>query len=283
MLFPVNRNLKRDVSIAATASVVDLNASSYNYINFKFHHFRFLSKDDPTVSTSLYLDNLFSEIKNEIADEKSVNKKSLTLAVVKRILENKEAKQQMMVLFEKGQTAANKEQIKQFLDQVNILLNASTEAVQIIQEPMAQPEQNISPQEITQPEEIDQSEPNNQPELIAGNKNHIHFAKVYARTYIIATHIYLEINNNELHYKELIWDIPALKEFIIEKFKAPTIAGTIDDMKGFSYKEILSGKNNSNVQGQLKSQIKQISKNPAIFGADVSAFAEHILKDNSSF
>jgi len=95
------------------------NPSLYNYINFKFHHFQFCSKDDPTVTAPLYLNNLADEIKNEVAEQKSVNKKSLTLAVVKRILENKEAKQQMILLFEKKPTAI-KEEIKQFLDQVNL-------------------------------------------------------------------------------------------------------------------------------------------------------------------
>jgi hypothetical protein len=47
------------------------------------------------------MDNLCREIKNEIAEQKSVNKKSLTSAVIKRILENKGAKHQMILLFEK--------------------------------------------------------------------------------------------------------------------------------------------------------------------------------------
>lgn len=100
------------------------------------------------------------------------------------------------------------------------------------------------------------------------------------RTYLIATHIYLEINYNEFHYETLIRDITALKEFITAKFGAQKISGRIGDMKNFSYKKILSGKNNEGVKGQLKPQLKQIAVNPSIFGKDVSAFAEKILKEH---
>lgn len=221
------------------------------------------------------------EIKNEIAEQKSVNKKSLTLAVVKRILENKEAKQQMILLFEKKPTAI-KEEIKQFLDQVNLQLNPSVSPEQVLQETNAQPKQVFQPEETTQPELITQAEPIAHPEQITFKEERVHFAKLYARTYVVAAHIYLEINNNEPHYDALIRDLPALKEFITAKFKVSKIGGTIDDMKDFSYKVILSGKNNGNAKGQLKPVFIQIVKNPAIFGADVSAFAENVLKDNST-
>lgn len=39
------------------------------------------------------------------------------------------------------------------------------------------------------------------------------------RTYVIATQMYLELNNNELHYETLIRDTTALKEFITTRFK----------------------------------------------------------------
>jgi hypothetical protein len=68
-----------------------------------------------------------------------------------------------------------------------------------------------------------------------------------------------------------------LKEFITIKFKAYKISGRIADMKSFSYKKILSVKNNEGAKGQLKPQLKQIANNPALFGNDVSAFAENIL------
>lgn len=260
---------------AVLGLLYDFHPSPYNYIKFKYYHFYFCKKDDPTITASLYLDNLAGEIKNYIAKEASVNKKTLTIAVIKKILENKEAKLQMILLFNKKQTAVNKEEIKQFLNQVNLLLNPSTEPELIIQDPIDQSEQN------TQPEPIAQSEQNTQPELIADKEEHIHFAKLYARTYLIAAHIYLEINNNESHYEALIQDIPGLKKFISAKFKIPKIAGTIDDMRGYSYKTTLSGRHNNIAKGQLKPLFNQIVQNPAIFGADVSAFAANVLKSIS--
>lgn len=220
----------------------DFNPSPYNYIKFKWFHFLFCKKDDPTITAALYLDNLTDEVKNEIAKLVSVNKKSLTLSVVKKILENKEAKQQMVVLFGKKNTVLNNEEIKHFLNNVSPLIhNSSTE--QESEEPVA-------------------------------------IADFPVRTYVIATHIFFEINNNELHYETLIRDTTALKEFIATKFKANKIAGRIVDMKSFSYKKILSGKNNEGAKGQLKPQLKQIAYNPTLFGNDVSAFAENILKEH---
>ena len=104
-------------------------------------------------------------------------------------------------------------------------------------------------------------------------------AELPVRTYVIATHIYLELNHNELHYETLIRDTNALKEFITIKFNAGKLSARIADMKNFSYKKILAGKNNDGAKGQLKPQLKQIVSNPLIFGKDISAFAEKILKD----
>jgi hypothetical protein len=230
----------------------NFNPSLYNYINFKFYHFQFCSKEDSTITASLYLDNLSWEIKNEIPVQKSVNKKSLTLAVIERILKNQEAKQQMILLFEKKHNAINKEEIKQFFNQVNILLT-----------PSVQPEQLTQPEQITNREKI------------------LPITDFPVRTYVIATHMYLELNNNELHYETLIRDTTALKEFITAKFKAYKISGRIADMKSFSYKKILQSKSAASAKGQLIPQIKQISVNPEIFGKDVSAFAESILKEHS--
>ena len=242
----------------AASYLYNFNPSLYNYINFKFYHFQFCSKEDSTITASLYLDNLVGEIKNEIAVQKSVNKKSLTLAVIKRILENKEAKQQMISLFEKKHNVVNKEEIKQFLNQVNPLINAPNQ-----------------PELINQPESIAQSE------QISDKDETVAISDFPVRTYVIATHMYLELNNNELHYETLIRDTTALKEFITAKFKANKIPARIADMKSFSYKKILSAKNNSSAIGQLKPQIEQIAFNPTIFGEDVSAYAESVLKSIS--
>lgn len=242
----------------ALSYLYSFNPSLHNYISFKFYHFQFCSKDDPTITACLYLDNLFGEIKNEIAEQKLVNKKSLTLGVIKRVLENDEAKQQMILLFEKKHNVVNKEEIKQFLNQVNSLLNSPT-----------------------QPEQVNQPEPIAQLEQIKDEAGAI-AADFPVRTYVIATHMYLELNNNELHYETLIRDTTALKEFITAKFKVSRIAGRIADMKNFSYKKILQSKSAGSAKGQLIPQIKQIAGNPQIFGKDVSAFAENILQEHSS-
>jgi len=68
----------------------------YNYIKFKWYRFYFCKKDDPTITASLYLDNLTYEIKHDIAEQKAVNKKFLTLAVIKKILENEQSKQELL-------------------------------------------------------------------------------------------------------------------------------------------------------------------------------------------
>lgn len=152
----------------------------------------------------------------------------------------------MVALLEKQPTAINDE-IKQFLDTVSSLIH------------------NLpgEKEQCTVKEEI-------QPVGV-----------LPTRAYVIATHMYLEINNNELHYETLIRDTTALKDFIIARFKASKIAGRIADMKNFSYKKILSGKNNTSAKGQLMPQIEQIAGNPEVFGADVSAFAGNILEEHA--
>jgi hypothetical protein len=222
----------------------DINPSPYNYIKSRWYHFHFCKKEDPTITASLYLDNLASEINHEISKQTSVNKKSLTLSVIKKILENKNAKQDLVQLFEKKRTAIN-EETKKYLDRMAAL----------IQDPLHNDE---FAKHIEEPGTA---------------------AELPVRTYVIATHIYLELNHNELHYETLIRDTAALKEFITAKFNAGKLSARIADMKSFSYKKILAGKNNDGARGQLKPQLKQIVTNPTIFGKQVSAFAQKILKD----
>ena len=119
-----------------------------------------------------------------------------------------------------------------------------------------------------------------QDEIIEDNREPIGSSELPVRTYVIATHIYLELNHNELHYETLICDTTALKEFITAKFKAGKLSARIANMKNFSYKKILAGKNNDGAKGQLKPQLKQIINHPLIFGQDIAAFAEKILKDS---
>lgn len=226
---------------AVQGFLYDLSPSPYNFIKFKWYHFHFCKKDDPTIIASLYLDNLADEVKNEIPKQRSVNKKSLTLAVIKKMLENKEVKKELTNLFENKHPDLN-QAIKIFLNDVSSTLH-----------------------DLTLEDQIQDKE-----EIVATTDFPV-------RTYLIATHIYLEINHNEFHYETLIRDITALKEFITSKFGAQKISGRIGDMKNFSYKKILSGKNNEGVKGQLKPQLKQIALNASVFGKEVSAFAENVL------
>jgi hypothetical protein len=222
----------------------DFNPTPYNYIKSRWSHFHFCKKEDPTITSSLYLDNLAGEVNHEISKQTSVNKKSLTLSVVKKILENKKAKQDLVTLFEKKHIGTN-EEIKEFLDKIAPLIRDSF----------------------------------NKDEPPSDNEETSSAAELPVRTYVIATHIYLELNHNELHYETLIRDTTALKEFITAKFKTGKLSARIADMKSFSYKKILAGKNNDGARGQLKPQLKQIVATPAIFGKEVSLFAENILKD----
>jgi hypothetical protein len=154
----------------------------------------------------------------------------------------------MILLFEKKVASIKNDEIKQFLHEVSLL---------------------------TYNPPINSQEPPANAEPLAA-------ADFPVRTYVIATHMYLEIHHNELHYETLIRDTTALKEFISAKFKANRIAGRIADMKSFSYKKILASKNNGSAIGQLKPQIEQIVLNPAIFGEEVSAFAANVLKNISA-
>jgi exoribonuclease R len=100
----------------------DFHPSPLNYIKSKWYHFHFCKKDDPTITAALYLDNLANELKHELVKQISVIKKSLTLAVIKKILENKESKQKAIVLFERKEADLNKE-IKMFLENIASLIH----------------------------------------------------------------------------------------------------------------------------------------------------------------
>jgi hypothetical protein len=222
----------------------DINPSHFNYIRSRWYHFHFCKNEDPTITASVYLDNLAGEVNHELSKQTSVNKKSLILSVIKKVLANKNARQLLVELFENKETSLS-EGIKQYLDRISDLTQDSFE----------------------------------QDEIIKENREHIGSSELPVRTYVIATHIYLELNHNELHYETLIRNTTDLKEFITAKFKAGKLSARIADMKDFSYKKILAGKHNDGAKGQLKPQIKQIVANPLIFGNDIATFAENILKD----
>lgn len=227
--------------------IYDFNPSIYNYIKFRWSHYHFCKRDDPTITASLYIDNLTSEVEIELSKQTSVNKKSLTLAVIKRILQNKEAKNLLTSFFDNKGRGMDGDELKDFLNKISVLINRAITD----EEPVKDTGNSVGEQDFP------------------------------VRTYVIATHIYLEIHHNELHYETLIRDTTALKEFISARFKANKISGRIADMKSFSYKKILKNKNTGSARGQLIPQIKQIAANPQIFGNDVSKFADRILNEYS--
>ncbi len=107
--------------------------------------------------------------------------------------------------------------------------------------------------------------------------------EIPARTYVIAAHILLELNHNELHYETLIRDTSAMQEFIITNFRPNNLSKRLSDMKGFNYKTLLKAKGNTSVKGQLKPQFRTIASSPHIFGQKVSAFAEKILQEQLEY
>ncbi len=100
----------------------------------------------------------------------------------------------------------------------------------------------------------------------------------HARTYLIATHLFFELKNDESQYYALTTDTAALRRFMEDNFKAMNLSNRLSKMKGFSYKSILKGKNNDGEKGQLKPQFKQIISHPEIFGANVSKFAQEVFE-----
>jgi len=220
----------------------DFSPTPLNYIRSRQSHYQFCKKADPTLTADLYLDNLSDEITHEIAKHTTVNKKSLTLSLFKRILNDYKQKETLATLFSRENLT--KEEITAFLRSL------STNPEDIVNKGS-----NYDPQKTVKPE-------------------------LPVRAYLIASHIYLELHNNELHYESLIRDTTAMQEFIKSKFQADHLSKRLSDMKNFNYKSILKGKNNSSVVGQLKPQFKQISSNPEIFGIDVSRFAAKVLAES---
>lgn len=102
---------------------------------------------------------------------------------------------------------------------------------------------------------------------------------IAARTYLIGTHIYLELENREEDYEGLVRNKKALLSFVSEKFGTSKLSPRIADMKNFSYKKILQDRKSDGAKGQLKPQLRQIIANPGVFGPEVSKFATGLMKE----
>lgn len=221
--------------------VFDFKPTPKNFIKYKWQHFVFCRNKDRAISPGLYLNSLLDEIKNELAKHKSVNKKSLALSAIKEILQNPGTKKEMIILFEAAQVS--NEDIQVFLD------NNTPDQTHTIGKNETAPD--------------------------AGENKAEPF---HTRTYIIAAHLYFEINNDESQYYTLMQDTQAFKKFLEQTFQATNLSSRLSKLKNFSYKLVLKGKSNDGEKGQLKPQFKQIILHAEIFGADVSRRAEEILK-----
>jgi hypothetical protein len=219
----------------------DMSPTPLNYIRSRQSHYFFCKKTDPTLTPDLYLSNLTDEISHETAKLTTVNKKSLTLALFKRILNNPNQKKALSHLFAKEDLTES---------EISVFLNSLSD--------------NSKGSETSNGNSSDKP----------GNID------LPVRTYLIASHIYLELHHNELHYESLIRDTSAMEEFIKTTFRADHLSKRLAEMKNFNYKNILKLKNNSAATGQLKPQFKQISSNPEIFGEDVSRFASNVLSES---
>ncbi len=223
----------------------DFRPSPERYLFFKWQHFLFCRNENPAITASLYLTNLLEEIKHELTQYKSVNKKVLTLSLIQNLLQKEEGRGALITLFE--QQALSQAAIQSFLSEVN--------------------NYNCSDSE----KKVEK--------IASSDCNHSKSISLHTRTYVIATHIYLELNGQEAQYEVLVRDTPALKRFIEEKFGAVKLSTRLSDMKDFSYKALLSGKNKEGAKGQLRPQLLQITSNASIFGDAIAHHAQKIWQE----
>lgn len=118
-------------------------------------------------------------------------------------------------------------------------------------------------------------------EVEVSNENDSGVSKIgiYARTYFIAAHLHFELAGDEGEYSRLSVQLRDLRDFIGRQFGAGKLPGRFDDFKGYSYKSVLSGKNNSE-KGQLKTCFLQIVKHPEVFGTEIARMAQAILSEH---
>jgi hypothetical protein len=96
-----------------------------------------------------------------------------------------------------------------------------------------------------------------------------------AKAYYIGAELYYELRGEEKKFEQLSWDLVQLRHFIGSQFKIWQLPGTFEELKGYSYKTALTKK--PAIRGQLRPPLRQIAKNPEVFGSEVSARAGAIL------
>jgi len=103
--------------------------------------------------------------------------------------------------------------------------------------------------------------------------------ELHAKTYAIAAHISFELAGKEPEFEALSHDLALLDKFIREQFRVKKLPGTFSNLKGYSYKRILEGKNISK-KGQLKPCLRQIFDHPQVFGEDISHHARQLFNEH---
>lgn len=258
--------------------IYDLNPTPENFIRSKWLHYHFCKNGQTFITPAIYLDNLAKDIEHESLKFKSANKKSLICLLVKKILESNEKKNELIALFEKHEISNG--DIQAVLNQAGI---ADTKNHVEKEKQLPQPLDEIKTDIINsyKEEEIDDKkniEVSDSKEKQKEENENIAKPTIHMRTYFIATHLLLELQNDEAKYISFTYNAKEFKDFIIANFKAETISEQrLGGFKNFSYKEALKG--NQGKIGQMKPQFKQIVENPELFGKAVSEKANKIIKE----
>jgi hypothetical protein len=102
---------------------------------------------------------------------------------------------------------------------------------------------------------------------------------LHAKAYVIAAQLCFEAKGKGLEFDAFSQNIPELIKFVREQFGVEKLPGTFEKFKGYSYKLILKERSGTK-KGQLKMPFRQIRDHPEVFGEEVAARANEILKNN---
>jgi hypothetical protein len=97
-----------------------------------------------------------------------------------------------------------------------------------------------------------------------------------AKTYFIAAELHFELAGREEEFQVKSRQMSELMAFVKEQFCVERLPGTFDKLKGYTYKSVLTGRNDAK-KGQLKPHFRQIIENPQVFGEAIAARARLIL------
>lgn len=220
------------------------------FLQSRWHHYHFCKRRDINISAALYLDTLADEIRDDLLKDKATYLKTLTYHSFLNALTHPETRKEIDAFFEQEEISV--EDIRGLQERVNEIRNPAANAT------------DPSPTEAGIPSLTEAAHPSATADL-------------YAKTYVVATHLHFELAGKEAEYDVLSRQMPKLEEFIRETFKPRRLPGTLAKLRGYSYKKIIQGKNTGE-KGQLKPVFRQIIDNPQIFREPVSQYADNLLK-----